>query len=159
MSWQKELRLMKLEYVKRTAYDFFMMSGGYSMKTKPYEDHTANGLTKSIIDWITFTGGTANRISTQGQSRIINGKAQWTKGTTRKGTADIHAIVKGRHISIEVKIGKDQMSEAQIREQQKITSAGGLYFIAKDMVSFLEWYNYTVNQKNTVWTANESHST
>lgn len=132
---------MKLEYVKKTAPGFFELSGGYSMKVKPYKDDTSNGLTRCIIDWITFKGGSATRISSQGQYRIVNGTFQWTKGSTRKGVADIHAIFRGRHISIEVKIGRDQMSEAQHREQEKVIAAGGLYFVAKNMISFIEWFN------------------
>lgn len=149
MDWKKQLKSMKLEYLKNKAPDFFELSGGYSMKVKPYKDETANGLTRCIIDWITFKGGLATRISSQGQYRIINGKSQWTKGTTRKGVADIHGIFRGRHISIEVKIGRDQMSEAQVKESERIQQAGGLYYIAKDMPSFVEWFTEIVNPVTT----------
>jgi len=131
---------MKLDNIKQKAPGFFELSGGYEMKTNPYRDKTANDLTKSIIDFIIFSGGDANRINTQGQQRKINGRTCWTYGATRKGTADIHAIYKGRAISIEVKIGNDRQSEAQMKEAERITKAGGLYFIAKDMPSFLQWW-------------------
>lgn len=138
--WKKELKKMKLDHIKQNAPGFFELSGGYEMKVKPYKDATANDLTKSIIDFIIFSGGDANRINCQGQVRKINGRMVWTHGATRKGSADVHAIYKGRHISIEIKIGRDKQSEDQIKEAERITRAGGLYFVAKDMPSFLEWW-------------------
>ena len=79
---------------------------------KPYKDGSANSLTRAIIDWITFSGFSATRINVQGQVRKTeSGQFKWTPSTTRRGTADIHAIVRGKHISIEVKIGPDKMSK------------------------------------------------
>jgi len=138
--WKKLMRKMKLDNINQKAPGFFKLSGGYEMKTKPYRDNTANSLTNAIIDFIIFNGGDANRINTQGQQRRINGRTCWTYGSTRKGTADIHAIFQGRAISIEIKIGNDRQSEAQMKEAERITKAGGLYLVAKDMPSFLEWW-------------------
>ena len=150
MNWKKELKEMKLEDIKSKSPGFFELSGGYRMTVKGYTDQTANGLTKAITDYINFKGGLANRINTQGQPRIEKialaggkqmDKLSFTPSMTNKGTADIHAIVKGRHISIEIKVGKDKMSDHQLKEQERVTRAGGLYFIARDMPSFIEWYN------------------
>jgi hypothetical protein len=140
MNWKQQLKEMKLEHLKQESPGFYNLSGGTRMKLKAWEDSTANGLTRSIIDWITFNGGSATRISCTGQARRINGVMKFTHGTTRRGTADIHAIIKGRHASIEVKIGKDKLSEFQVKEQARIEKAGGLYFVAKDMESFIEWF-------------------
>lgn len=140
-NWKKLLKRMKLDNIKEKAPGFFELSGGYEMKIKSYRDDNANNLTKAIVDFINFSGGDANRINTQGQMRKINGRMVWTHGSTRKGTADIHAIFQGRAISIEVKIGNDKQSEAQLKEAERILNAGGLYYVAKDMVSFLEWWN------------------
>lgn len=145
-NWKQLLKQMKLENIKENAPGFFDLSGGYEMKVKPYRDAKANDLTKSIIDFINFSGGDANRINCQGQVRKINGRMVWTHGATRKGSADIHAIFKGRHISIEIKIGKDKQSVDQIKEAERVTKAGGLYFVAKNMQSFLEWWNETFKQ-------------
>ena len=105
--WKKLMRKMKLDNIKQKAPGFFELSGGYEMKTNRYRDNTANDLTNAIIDFIIFSGGDANRINTQGQMRKVNGRMVWTHGSTRKGTADIHAIFQGRAISIEIKIGND----------------------------------------------------
>ena len=154
-NWKKELKQMKLKNLQERSPDFFYNSGGFLMKTNPYTDETANGLTKAIIDWLTFSGCYANRINVQGQARkerieMAGGnymdKITYTPSTTNKGTADISAIISGRHVSIEVKIGKDRMSLHQLKEMERVTSAGGKYFIARDMPSFLEFYNeMTVN--------------
>ncbi len=139
-NWKPLLKRMKLDSIKEKAPGFFIESGGYDMKVKPYSDTTANGLTSAIIDFIIFSGGDANRINTQGQLRKINRRMTWTHGSTRKGTADIHAIFQGRHISIEIKIGNDKQSDQQIKEAGRIRNAGGLYYVAKDMQSFIEWW-------------------
>lgn len=147
-NWKKELRSMKLESIKQKSPGFFELSGGYKMKTNPYNDLTANNLTKAIIDFINFSGGDANRINTQGQKRKINGRELWTYGGTRKGTADIHGIYRGRAISIEIKIGRDKPSEAQLKEAERVRGAGGLYFIARDMPSFLEFWKAQFESEN-----------
>jgi len=37
------------------------------------------------------------------------------------------------------------MSEYQHKELARITAAGGLYYVAKDMLSFVEWYSKSFN--------------
>lgn len=134
------LKVFKLEYIKRTAPGFFHASGGYEMKVMPYDDRTANGLTKCICDFITHLGGYANRISTTGIMRKVNGQMKWTKGNSNKGAFDIRFVMNGMSGDVEIKIGRDQMSNAQEKEMQRIKEAGGLAFIAKDFASFFEWW-------------------
>lgn len=149
MNWKDELREMKYRHMEEKTPSAFIASGGRSMKLKPYSDVTANGLTNCIIDWINGSGGTANRINTQGQVRKERVEfagnqhrefIRFTPSTTRRGTADVHGVMRGRHLSIEVKIGADKQSKEQIREQERITRAGGIYYIAKDMESFVRWF-------------------
>jgi hypothetical protein len=111
-----------------------------------YKDQTANGLTRAICDFINYQGYQAERINTMGTARekkTTAGKVigvTWTKGTSTAGSADISATIKGRSVKIEVKIGKDRQSEAQKRYQENIEKAGGIYIIAKDFDSFVDWY-------------------
>lgn len=118
-----------------------------------YRDDTANGLTKAVIDFIKLRGGQAERISTTGRPidrrqsyvdaigmRRTIGSIEWIKGTGTNGSADISATIAGKSVKIEVKIGADRQSEAQKKYQQDIETAGGLYYIAKDFKSFVEWY-------------------
>ncbi len=156
MGWKAELKALKYEHIKRTAPAFFEMSGGYEMKLMPYRDDTANGLTKCITDYINFSGGNANRINVQGQPRkeriaLAFGNyrevLRFTPSTTNKGTADLHCIIGGRHVSIEIKIGKDTLSEHQLKEMNRVTAAGRLYFVARDMASFVKYYKSNFEQQ------------
>lgn len=116
-----------------------------------FTDKTANGLTNCILKWMELHGHYATRINTMGRklpdtsivdvlgrTRVMPGT--WIPGTTRRGTADIHAIIGGKHISIEVKVGRDRMSEEQHGTMHDIETSGGIYFIAKDFDSFYDWY-------------------
>ena len=111
-----------------------------------YTDKTANGLTKCIVDFIRANGGQAERINTTGMPmvrKLPSGRTDvtWRKGNTTKGSADISAIIDGKSVKIEIKIGHDRQSEAQKRYQKTVEEAGGLYFIAKSFDEFLIFYN------------------
>lgn len=125
----------------------------FALVIPAYSDKTANGLTRCIIDWIELNGYQAERISSSG--RYIDGKqtytdtagfrktigtGKWIPGSSTKGTADISATIQGRSIKIEVKIGRDKQSDAQKAYQQKVEQSGGIYFIAKDFHTFMEFY-------------------
>jgi hypothetical protein len=131
----------------------------YAIKHPNYSDKKANGLTACIIDFIRLKGGQAERINNTGRmidrretftdilghKRTIGGY-EWIRGTGTNGTADISATVGGRSVKIEVKIGRDRQSPAQIQYQKSIEKAGGLYFLAKDFESFFLWYSKTFEQ-------------
>jgi hypothetical protein len=129
----------------------------YVVRTK-YNDSTANGLTKCVIDYINFNGGQAERISNTGRyiddSKIVTdvlgnrkkiGTGKYIKGTGTNGTADISATFKGKSIKIEIKM-KDKQSEVQKEYQQAIERAGGIYFICHNFDEFLEKFNTFANQ-------------
>jgi hypothetical protein len=149
MEWKKELKQKKLEYLQKTAPDFFEKSGGFKMQVKRYADSNSNALTNAIQDFIKFSGGYSNRISTVGTMRKINGAMKWTTGNSNKGAADIRALYKGISIDIEVKVGKDKLSEAQIKEAARIESAGGSYIVARDFPSFLDKWNEVIKKCST----------
>ena len=108
------------------------------LPTREYSDKTANGLTKCIIDFLTFSGWQAERINTMGKYDVH--RKRWIKGTGTKGSADISATIMGKSVKIEIKIGKDRQSEDQKAYQQMIERAGGIYIIAKDFDGFMFWY-------------------
>jgi hypothetical protein len=112
----------------------------FGVPTKKYSDKTANDLTACIIDFLKYNGHYANRINTTGMLRKIKGQMKWTKSSTRKGTADIDAIINGKSVKIEIKIGRDKMSDAQKAEQKQVESAGGVYIIVKSMQAFYDCY-------------------
>jgi hypothetical protein len=137
---KKLLKQLKLDHIKKTAPGFFEASGGYAMAVKPYSDDTANGLTRCIEDFINHSGGYCNRVSTTGTMRKIGGQMKWTKGNSNTGAPDLRFIYQSRSGDVEVKIGRDKLSQAQERELQRIKDAGGLAFVAKDFDSFLNWW-------------------
>lgn len=139
------------------------MRPDYVPKTA-YTDKTANGLTKCIVHWINLNGYQAERISTTGRyidnSKVVTdvlgnrkkiGSGKYIKGSGTNGSADISATIKGRSIKIEVKIGKDRQSEAQIEYQKMIENAGGVYFIAKDFDGFIEFYKRIIENKEATY--------
>lgn len=120
-------------------------------------ERKANGLTKLIINFLKWRGHYSNRINTQGQAHVhkiprfnlhsgkieTSDQIRYTKSTTKKGTPDISAIIAGRAVTIEVKVGKDKMSKDQLEQKATIEAAGGIHFVARDMTTFYNWYYET----------------
>lgn len=138
----------------------------YPPKPK-YNDHTTNGLTKCVIDYITLKGGQAERVGSTGflkdnrksttdvlgRTRTI-GSTKWIPGSGKTGTADVHAVVNGKAVKIEIKCaasGDYFQSKGQIAYQKEIEAAGGLYLIVKTFQDFYLWLNEfcTENCKNS----------
>ncbi len=115
---------------------------------------TANGLTKFICNYLTWMKWRATRVNTMG--RLIDGverqpsgtlltTKKWLPSTTRKGTADISATIKGRSVMIEIKVGKDRPSEYQLAEQRREQAAGGIYEFVSTPEQFFELYDRIVS--------------
>jgi hypothetical protein len=126
----------------------------YALSTPKYEDKTANGLTKCIIEFLQLSNHQAERINTMGRpidnrkqvTDVIGrtktiGSMTWGKSTATKGSADISATIQGRSVKIEVKIGKDRQSEDQKVYQTNIEKSGGQYWIAKNFDDFIKKYD------------------
>lgn len=110
----------------------------YAMPRKKQSDGSANSLTQAILSWLELNGCWATRVSSAGRYIVQQGK--FIPSTTKRGTADIHAVIAGRHVSIEVKIGRDKMSEDQHKVKASIEKAGGVWFVARSFYEFLKWY-------------------
>ncbi len=154
----KELTALKLleelVYVRDCAKT--KMPPEYVPKTK-FTDLTANGLTKAIITWIEIHGGLAERISSSG--RYLQGKTvgvgfygvkhlpgKFIPGNTRNGTFDVAATINGKSLKIEVKIGKDRMSNAQKKYFEDATKAGAICIIARNFEQFVNDYSKAINE-------------
>lgn len=115
-----------------------------------YSDKTANGLTKCIVDYLNLIGGIAERRNSMGRylqpkeytnvfgKKVQLGKGKYIPTTGRNGTADISGILKRVPLAIEVKIGKDRMSEAQKAYKADFERAGGWYCIARSFDQFID---------------------
>jgi hypothetical protein len=112
--------------------------------TQPkYRDDTANTLTNCIVDYIEFRGFAAERINTMGQQIKSKGKTRWIPGSSKAGSADIHACIQGRFVAIEVKClaTKDTQSEDQIKYQEEIEKAKGVYLLISTFEQFYNWFH------------------
>lgn len=126
--WKEELQALKLDHLKNNNPGLLELVGRYTMKLSPYEDTTQNGLAKCLIDFITFQGGNA----------------------TKNGMENILATIQGQRVIIEVKAGKDYMSLAQLQKIEQEDASGGLYFVARNMQTFVEWYKKAFNKKRVM---------
>lgn len=105
---------------------------------------SANSLTRCIEAYIRLTGGYADRINNTGIYDTKTGK--YRKSGTRKGIADIMATKKIQYddrifavpVAIEVKWGKDKLSEDQLKIKQEYEASGGVYLVARTWEQFIE---------------------
>ena len=109
---------------------------------KKKKSSPANQLTSDIMDYLLEFNCAVARINTTG---IYDEKlGRYRKSGSTNGVEDINCTyplsVKGTTIgltiAIEVKIGKDVMSNDQKKRKQRIEIAGGIYIVAKEMQQF-----------------------
>lgn len=110
---------------------------GYYLEPKMPPIGTANGLTTFIMNYVKWEGYRATRINVAG--RQIKGK--WIPSSTRRGTADISATIKGRSVMIEIKVGSDRPRPEQLQEQERERRSGGIYEFISAPEQFLELYD------------------
>lgn len=136
-------------------YPSAFKDGHYSPPILP-KTKTANGLTLFIMNFLKWNGWRATRINTVGRSvdRIKVEESgsrfrekKWIKGSTRKGTADISATIRGRSVMMEIKAGEDRPSVDQILEQALERKAGGIYEFIKTPDDFFELYDSLTEQQ------------
>jgi hypothetical protein len=147
--------LDRLKQLKQQAMlDAYPNVPKYALSAPKYEDKTANGLTKCIIEFLQLSNHQGERINTMGRpidnrkqvTDVIGrtktiGSMTWGKSTATKGSADISATIQGRSVKIEVKIGADRQSQDQKNYQAKIEKSGGKYWIAKNFDDFIKKYD------------------
>ena len=120
----------KLFELKKQKY----VDSPYLVKHK-LRDDTANGLTKCICAWLKVNGYFGARTNTTG---IYNAKlGRYIHSGSTKGQADINAVVGGRSIQIEIKIGKDKPRAEQLKVAEQVRNAGGQYLFIKSFDDFL----------------------
>lgn len=113
-----------------------LVRSGCRLPATPYEDRTANGLQRFILDFLDHYDGMHGQRINIGGILMPNGKYR-TSGST-KGVSDIIAIVHGKYIGIEVKAGKDKIRDTQIAEQEKVRKAGGVYEVVHNADEFVQ---------------------
>lgn len=104
---------------------------------RTFRDDGANNLTKCITTYLRLLGAFVSRVNNGGiYDRRLN---RYRPGTSRKGLPDIIATYKGKSIFVEVKHGRDRMSEDQMKIMKEQEHSGGLWFVAHDFTEAKEW--------------------
>ena len=114
---------------------------GKSAKSPAKKAHpeTANQITRNILRVINMQFGcVAYRVNNVGV--WDEAKKFHRGGNTEKGLPDIWACIRGKFVVIEVKAGKDKMSEHQEARRQEIERANGVYFVARSTDDFIKWF-------------------
>lgn len=115
----------------------------HAMPRPKYGQTTANELTACVRDFLVMRGHHANRVNTQGNYSQKLGKFIHS-GSTR-GASDLNCIINGLSVQIEIKVGKDKLSEAQIKQRDSVQAAGGIYIVVKNFDDFIDQYCEIVN--------------
>ena len=137
-------RFQQAHYEYKKKHFTQLCSDGFYTPPKMPKINTANGLTQFIVKFIDWSGGHANRISSAGRFLPGNNKFEggtFIPGTTKRGTADIAVIINGKAIMLEVKVGKDRPSEAQLNQQASVRAAGGIYEFVSNPEQFFELFD------------------
>jgi len=128
----KELEQAYFEYECKKYPNF----PNYARVVTKFRDDNANGLTRCIVKWLEMHQYFAGRVNTTG---IYSQKLKkYIYSGSKRGMADVTAVIDGRHVSIEVKVGKDKMRLAQVEVKREIEQAGGVYIVASSFDNFLE---------------------
>lgn len=102
----------------------------------------ANALTDAVMTYMRSLGCAVARINTTGIYDEKLGKYRYSGST--KGVEDVNCVYPvrigdikiGTTIAVEVKIGKDRMSEDQKLRKENIEKAGGHYVVASTFDQF-----------------------
>ena len=146
---KQAIRLLK-DAVKASKQAKYPNIPDYAVTVSQYEDATANGLSKCIIDFLNSQDHCyCGRISNEGVMRTNQyGKSFRVKSSMQNGISDLIGVVWGRFVSIEIKIGNDRQSLDQKEYQRQIENAKGYYVIAKDFQGFYDWFTSKFKRAN-----------
>ena len=99
----------------------------------------AAALTNAIIASLHRRGCYAWRAQSTG---VATSSGKW-RTAPKKGVSDVLALCppNGQMLAIEVKIGRDRLSDEQEGFLKNVEHVGGRSFVAKDIKSFDLWYS------------------
>lgn len=111
------------------------------LAARKFRDDTAGSLTACVVTFAKLKGCFATRLNNTGIFR--NGK--YTRSTSRRGLPDVLITgPSGLSIFVEVKIGRDRMSQYQERVKVDQQHAGGLYYVARNFTDFKNWFDENI---------------
>jgi hypothetical protein len=102
----------------------------------PRTDSPATQLTNAVITFLRFNQHVACRVNTIG----VHGRKIAKESL---GMADIVAVLnpEGKHLEVEVKIGRDRPRKEQLLRQERVQSCGGLYWFVSSFDEFKRMYD------------------
>ena len=104
-----------------------------------YEDRTANGLTRAVVDWMTLQGHFATRLDSTGTYRAD--LSRYIPSQQRKGMPDVFDMVNDRAVFVEVKVGRNHLSNDQKVAIADLKRAGAAVYIDQNFQGFFDWFN------------------
>lgn len=107
-------------------------------KPKTPKPVSANELTRQIVQYLRDQGAFATRLQSTGAFRADLQK--FVPNTQISGLCDVLACFEGRFIGVEIKVGRDSLSEVQKRTIAQLQSAGAVIYVAHDFESFRKWF-------------------
>lgn len=112
---------------------------------KAIKRESANRITRNVLTVINKQPGcVAYRVNNVGIYDEAIGARR--KGNTERGLPDVWACVLGRFLTVEVKAGKDALSEHQEMRKFEIEKAGGIFFVARSTDGFTDFFSDLVNK-------------
>ncbi len=129
MEWKKNLRDLKLEYLKTHHYDFFVQSGGYRQKLPQYGESTRLQLLTAIYDFLKYSNYFVNRSSKQCETRRVNGKL---RAVYFSPPYDLVCVINGQSFKIKVVWPGEEPIMQTIED-------GFTHIRVSNMKSFLMW--------------------
>ena len=126
-----------------------------------FSDRKSNGLTKMVLTWFRLKGHQAERVNVlpvvRDRRKIVYdcigkpkqiGSIEYRPSGSQRGSADIHAVVNGYSVKVEVKM-RDQQSESQKAYEAQVIAAGGEYWLVRSFSQFLDLYDEFVTIKHS----------
>lgn len=103
-----------------------------------YSDKDANGLTRCIVDYLNLLGHFSTRLASMGTYRADLQK--FVHSQQKAGLLDVFGVVEGRAIFVEVKVGKDRLSDVQKQTITQLKQAGAWVYVADTFQGFYDWF-------------------
>ena len=143
MKKSREIRQLEEDYwqlkqdQKESFFQKLIINNGYDSKrlrqeymTK-FSEGSANDLTKAIIALFYVCGGSAWRINTMGVYDKKTGK--YRNSGASLGVSDVIGCLNGAMYAVEVKYGKDRLSDNQKKFQAQVERSGGMFIVARTL--------------------------
>jgi hypothetical protein len=134
-----------------TMYHQQLLIANVDAKKTYFSDKNTLELTKSVISYLKLNGVHAESVATKGHQILDDkGNKKWVKSHGNVGSADVHCIVEGKALMIEIKCKytKDRLSNEQKKYAKSVRDAGGRYWVITDFEELYYKYDWTKLKKS-----------